>query len=93
MSKKGSLSYQMEKALKAVFHPGHRCHHDKAQGREDVIRGINTMRCTVADSSQFARFIRQRWPEVKDVEQVTPAMAQAFIAELVLRERSGGRLG
>jgi integrase len=51
------------------------------------------MRCMSADVHQFARFVKVHWPEVKMLDQVTPDMAQAYIDELVRRERSGGRIG
>jgi len=93
MSKRGSLVYQMQEALKGVFRPGRRRYHDKEHGRNDVIRGIETMRCMVADTSQFARFIREQWPQVRNLEDVTPKIAQAFIAEQIRRKNSGGYIG
>jgi integrase len=94
MSKQGGLSYQMLNALKAIFHPGGSRFQDKQHGRNrDVIRGIGTMQSMVADVHAFSRFIRDRFPEVKHLNQVKPDMAQAFITELVRKERSGGRIG
>ncbi len=93
MSKRGSLVYQMKEALKKVFRPGHRRYHDKRYGRQDTIRGIETMRCMVADVSQFARFIQKDWPQVRNLEEVTPEMAQAFIADQIKCENSGGYIG
>jgi integrase len=93
MSEIGSLGYQFENTLKAGFHPGHRRHHDKRDKRDAVIRGIETMRCMVADLYQFSRFIGRRWPEIKNQEDVSPELAEAFIFELIRRERSGGRIG
>jgi integrase len=94
MSKQGGLSYQMMKALQAIFRPGGSRHEDKKHGRnEDVIRSIGTMQSMVADVHEFARFIRRRWPEVSEIEDVEPEMAQAFVEELIRRERSGGRIG
>ncbi len=94
MNKKGSLGYQMMSALKTIFHPGRSRFLDKMHRRDkDVIRGIGTMRNDSANLHQFARFIRTTWPDVKDLERVTPEMAQAYISELVRRERSGGWIG
>ena len=94
MSNKGSLGYQMMTQLKTVFHPGHSRYQDKLHHREDdIIRGIETMRNSSAVVHQFSRFIRSTWPNVKDLEKVTPEMAQAYISELVRREDSGGQIG
>jgi integrase len=93
MSKRGSLVYQMQEALKRVFRPGRRRYHDKNYGREEMIRGIETMRCVVADASQFAHFIQNHWPQIRTLEEVTPEMAQAFIADHIRRENSGGYIG
>jgi integrase len=94
MTNKGGLSYQMMQALQAIFKPGYSRHEDKQHGRNrDVIRSIGTMQSMVADVHEFARFIRKQWPEVREIEEVEPAMAQAFVEELIRRERSGGRLG
>lgn len=84
----------MLNSLKAIFHPGGSRFQDKQHGRNrDVIRGIGTMQSMVADVHAFSRFIRDRFPEVKLLNQVKPNMAQAFITELVRKERSGGRIG
>jgi len=91
-NKHGSLGYQMENALKKIFHPGHRRHHDKRLHRKDVIRGITTMRGIVGDAYQFAHYVRVGWPEVHDLEQVVPAMAQSFLDDLAARGRSEGRV-
>ena len=94
MSQQGGLSYQMMKALQAIFRPGGSRHEDKQHGRnQDVIRSIGTMQSMVADVHEFARFIRRQWPEVSEVEDVEPEMAQTFVEELIRRERSGGRIG
>lgn len=93
MSKRGSLVYQMQEALKSVFRPGRRRYHDKKFGRTTMIRGIETMQCMVADTSQFAHFIQKNSPEVRYLEHVNPEMAQAFIADQIRRENSGGYIG
>ncbi len=94
MSKNGGLAYQMVQALQAIFHPGGSRHEDKQHGRNpDVIRSIGTMQSMVADVHEFARFIRVTWPDVYDLVEVEPAMAQTYVEELVRRERSGGRIG
>jgi integrase len=93
MSKRGSLVYQMQEALKSVFRPGRRRYHDKRYSREEMIRGIKTMQCMVADTCQFARFIQANWPEVRSLEAVTPEMAQAYIEDHIHRENSGGYIG
>lgn len=84
----------MLNALKAIFRPGGSRFQDKQHERSrDVIRGIGTMQSMVADVHTFSRFVRNRFPEVKNLNQVKPDMAQAFIADLVRKERSGGRIG
>jgi len=93
MSKRGSLVYQMQEALKGVFRPRRRRYYDKKYGRDDMIRGIVTMRCMVADASQFAHFIRKHWPQIQTLDEVTPEMAQAFIADHIRRENRGGYVG
>lgn len=94
MSKQGGLSYQMMKALQAIFRTGGSRHEDKQHGRnQDVIRSIGTMQSMVADVHEFARFIRRQWPKVSEIKDVEPEMAQAFVEELIRRERSGGRIG
>ena len=86
MSQQGGLSYQMMKALQAIFRPGGSRHEDKQHGRnQDVIRSIGTMQSMVADVHEFARFIRRQWPEVSEIEDVEPEMAQAFVEELIRR--------
>ena len=81
----------MEKALSAIFHPGRSKHIDKQYGRQSgTIYSIETMRNMSANVHQFGRFVKDNWPEVRRVEQITPGMAQAYIDELVRRERSGG---
>jgi integrase len=82
MSRQGSLGYQMMRALQGIFRPGHSRHEDKKHGRVDVIRGIQTMRVMCEDAHRFGRFVRAHWPEVRQVRHITPAMAQAYMADL-----------
>ena len=90
----GGLGYRMVKVLKTIFQPGGSRFEDKKHHREDgVIRGIGTMRTYSADAHHFSRFIRSQWPEAKYLKQITPEMAQAYIGELVRRERAGGYIG
>jgi integrase len=90
----GSLGYQMMKALQGIFRPGASRHHAKRNGRDvELITSINTMRCMSADVHQFARFIQDNWPEVKELSQITTEMAFQYIDELEERGRSGGRIG
>ena len=90
----GSLGYQMEKALKRVFCPGRSRHRDKRYNRQgNLIYSVNSMKSLTANVYQFSHFIKRNWPEVTHLEQVTPAMAQAYIDELIRRERSGGWIG
>ncbi len=77
----GSLGYQMMKALQGIFRPGTSRHAAKKHHRDTaLITCISTMRSDSADVHQFARFIRERWPEVKDLPQVNSEMALAWIA-------------
>jgi integrase len=90
---KGSLGYQMMKALQGIFRPGASRHTAKRRNRDaELITSISTMRCMSADVHQFARFIRATWPEVKRLSEVRQEMALAYIEELEKRERSGGRI-
>jgi integrase len=89
----GSLGYQMMKALQGIFQPGASRHTAKRNHRDaELITGLSTMRCMSADVHQYARFIRTNWPEVKNLPEVKPEMALAYIEELELRGRSGGRI-
>ncbi|OFV85152.1 MAG: hypothetical protein A2W26_13070 [Acidobacteria bacterium RBG_16_64_8] len=88
-----NLSHQMLRALQAIFKPGYSRHVDRLHGRTDTIRGIQTRRSMVADAKQFARFVRARWPEVRELRELRPEMASAMIEELVERDDSGGRIG
>lgn len=92
MGKNGSLGYQMMNALKGIFRPGHSRHEDKRHGRFEYVRGIETMRCMVADVFQFADFLRCSYPEVRNLAGVTAEMAQGFVQSLVDRGDSGGRI-
>jgi integrase len=92
MGKNGSLGYQMMNALKVIFRPGHSRHEDKRRGRFQYVRGIETMRCMVADVFQFAGFLSNSRPEVRDLEAVTPEMAERFVQTLIERGDSGGRI-
>ena len=90
----GSLGYQMMKALQGIFRPGASRHSAKKHHRDTaLITGISTMRSNSADVHQFARFIRERWPEVKDLPQVKSEMALAYIEALQERGVSGGHIG
>jgi integrase len=46
-----------------------------------------------ADVHQFARFIREHWPEVRHLSEVRPEMAQAYIQSMEERDVSGGHIG
>ena len=90
----GSLGYQMMKALQGIFRPGVSRHAAKKNHRDKVlITSISTMRSDSADVHQFAHFIRERWPEVKDLPQVNSEMAVAYIEALAERDISGGNIG
>jgi len=92
ISQRSSLGHQMMTALQSVFKPGKSRHEDKKHDRP-YIRGIGTMETMTQDVFAFARYVKANWPGTKQLSQVTPEMAQGFIAELVLRERSGGYIG
>ncbi len=96
MSKKnkGSLGYQMMKALQGIFRPGISRHEAKRHHRErGLITSISTMRNMSANVHQFARFIRSTWPDLKYLPQVRPEMALVYVQALQDREVSGGTLG
>ena len=91
---KGSLGYQMMKALQGVFRPGVSRHAAKRHHRDAVlITSISSMRSDSADVHRFSRFIRERWPEVKDLPQVRSEMALAYIEALEERDVNGGHIG
>ena len=86
MSQQGGLSYQMMKALQAIFRPGGSRHEDKQHGRnQDVIRSIGTMQSMVADVHECARFIRRQWPEVSEVEDVEKQCSRE-VSRLIFRK-------
>ena len=90
----GSLGYQMMKALQGNFRPGASRHLAKKHHRDvGLITRISTMRSDSADVHQFSRFIRERWPEVKDLPQVNSEMALVYIEALQERHVSGGHIG
>jgi len=90
----GSLGYQMMKALQGIFRPGTSRHAAKKHHRDKIlITSIGTMRTMSADAHQFARFIREGWPEMKLLAEVRPEMAKAYIASLEDRDVSGGHIG
>ncbi len=94
MSKQGSLGHQIEAVFKKVFKPGRSRHQDKAMKRAgQFITGVGDMKTKLADGYRFARFIQQRWSDVRQPEQITPAMALAYHDYLVAHERSGGYIG
>jgi integrase len=82
------LGYQMMKALQGIFRPGHSRYQDKRYKRTDVIRGIRTMRDMCDDAHHFGHFVRQHYPAVHRVHDVTSEMAGAFIQDLADRGRS-----
>ena len=91
---KGSLGYQMMKALQGVFRPGASRHLAKKHRRGTMlITSISTMRTDSADVHQFSRFIREHWPDVTDLPQVNSEMALAYIEAMVERGVSGGNIG
>jgi integrase len=90
----GSLGYQMMKALQCIFRPGTSRYKAKRYHRDaELITGIGTMRCMLADVHQFARYIRFNWPHVKHLSEIHTEMALAYIRVLEQQERSGGRIG
>lgn len=93
MSKFGSPAYQVTNALKTLFTPGSSRHSDKRAGQVDKhIYGIHTMRAYVEDGTRFAIWARDQYG-VKNVREITPEMACAYIDDLAARERSGGYIG
>ncbi len=90
MSKLGSPPYQVTQALNRIFTPGRSRYQDKATGRaEGRIYGIRTMRTYVEDCSRFAKWARDQYG-VRDIRQITPEMARAYLDGLAAKERSGG---
>ena len=78
-SRAGSLGYQMMKALQGIFQPGASRHNAKRYHRDaELITGISTMRCMSADVHQFARFIRSKWPDVKQLVQIQTRLLEMW---------------
>ena len=92
MSRHGSLGYQMMTVLQRIFRPGHSRHQDKRFGRRDRIRGIRTMRDMCADVHCFGHFLRDHYPQARQLPDITPDMAAAFIQDLADRKLSASYL-
>ena len=93
MSKIGSPAYQVSEALKRVFTPGTSRHGGKASGQAGGrIYSFDTMRTYVRACTRFARWGKERYG-VRNIRDLTPAMARAYLDELAGKERAGGYLG
>lgn len=92
MSKLGSPAYQVTQALNSIFTPSQSRHEGKQRGQaEGHIYGIGTMRNYVEVCVRFARWARDVYG-VRDIRELTPDMAGAYIDRLARNERSGGYL-
>jgi integrase/recombinase XerD len=93
MSKKGSVVYQVNEALKSIFVPGISRHELKERGlAERRITGIQTMRDYVRLASQFAKWCRDNYG-IREIKKITPGMAEEYLQSLIDAERSGGYIG
>jgi integrase len=86
----GSLAYQIEQALKAVFRPGTSRHTAKQIGvAGEVIVSVGTMRAYLGTNNPFANWCHQNYG-VKDLTGITPEMATAYIHHLASNGYSRG---
>jgi len=93
MSKHGGPAYQVKQALQRGFVPGTSREADKQKGLTDGrIYSIRTMRTYVRDNTRFFKWARDRY-QVRDIRNLTPAMARAYLNHLADNECSGGYLG
>lgn len=93
MSKHGGPAYQVTQVLKQGFMPGTSREADKQKGLTDGrIYSIRTMRTYVRDNTRFFKWARDRY-QVRDIRNLTPAMARAYLNHLADNECSGGYLG
>ncbi len=90
----GSLGHQFLGLLKAVFKPGRSRHLDKKRGQAHLyIYAKNTMRKYTEEAFQFARFLKEQYPDCHRPDDVSSDMCAAFIEQLVSRKLDGGTIG
>jgi len=88
-----SIVYQVSETLRRIFTPGI-SRHELKQRRLDGerITGIQTMRDYVKSACLFAHWCKLSYG-IRDICQITPEMAERYIAGLRDRELSGGYIG
>ena len=78
----GSVVYQVEQAMKAIFKISTSRHQAKTIGEaNDVIRSVGSMRTYLDTNQVFARWCHNRHG-VNDIVLITPAMAEAYLKRL-----------
>ena len=93
MSKLGAPSYQVKVALSKLERFGHSKHKAKRQGTaESGIYSHSTRRDYQRDCSRFAAWAREQHG-VRDIRNLTPAMAREYLDGLAAKGRSGNYLG
>lgn len=94
MSKKlGSPAYQVKNALSRLERFGQSRYEDKQRGiAEGGIYSFSTRQVYQRDCSRFAAWAKKTYG-VRDIRNLTPEHAQAYLDSLSSRERSGGYLG
>jgi hypothetical protein len=93
MSKLGAPSYQVKVALTKLEQFGHSKHKAKQQGTAE--RGIyshDTRQAYQRDCSRFATWAREQHG-VRDIRNLTPAIAREYLDGLAAKGRSGNYLG
>ncbi len=94
VTRPGSLGHQFLGLLKAVFKPGRSRHLDKKHNKAHLyIYAKNTMRKYTEEAFQFARFLKEHYPECRKPDELSPEMCAAFIKQLVARKLDGGTIG
>lgn len=93
MKKRGSIPYQINHELKAIFVPGESRHAAKERGNSDEhIYSIGTMRTYTLDCNRFAKWGKKTYG-IKDIRELTPEHAREYLDRLGREGRSGGYLG
>ncbi len=93
MTKRGSIKYQATRVLNGVRRYKVSRHELKRKGDADLfITSIETMKDYCRASVGLALWCK-RERAVRDIRQITPAMAEEYVQNLCDRELSGGYIG
>ena len=81
MSKKPNLGYQFTSAINDSFKPGMDKHSIKAaEGSSDKIYSYAARDDMISFSKQFAHYVKENFPEIKQVKQITVEHINSFLA-------------